>query len=114
MLVNGRRRKNHIFRLKHNSSWVTGHGAKEEVILNHFKAVMGHREARTHGFNWEELHFENPDLHDIGESISEEEVKNAINEMPSDKALRPNGFTGVFFKNLRNHQDECYEGGGPF
>jgi hypothetical protein len=99
MLVNGQRRKNHIFCLKHNSGWVTGHGAKEEVILNHFKAAMGHREARTHDFNWEELDLENQDLHDNGESIFEEEVKNAINEMPSDKAPRPDGFTGVFFKN---------------
>jgi hypothetical protein len=36
MRVNARRRKNHIYRLKHNLGWVTDHEAKEEIVFNHF------------------------------------------------------------------------------
>ncbi|XP_044357304.1 DDB1- and CUL4-associated factor 8 [Triticum aestivum] len=49
-------------------------------------------------FNWEELRIETHDLHDLGNTITEDEVWAAIKEMPSDKAPGPDGFTGVFFK----------------
>jgi hypothetical protein len=38
------------------------------------------------------------DLHHLGDPFSEEEVKLAINHLPSDKAPGPDGFTGAFFK----------------
>lgn len=38
------------------------------------------------------------DLSSLGEPISVEEVREAINQMPSDKAPGPDGFTGLFFK----------------
>jgi hypothetical protein len=59
---------------------------------------MGRGAPRSHDFNWEDLHFKNPDLHCLGEPFSEDEVKNAINQMPNDKAPCPDGFTGAFFK----------------
>jgi hypothetical protein len=34
----------------------------------------------------------------MGDPFTEDEVHNAINQMPSDKAPGPDGFTGVFFK----------------
>jgi hypothetical protein len=34
----------------------------------------------------------------MGEPFTEEEVRNAINQMPTDKAHGPDGFTGAFFK----------------
>jgi hypothetical protein len=40
MKINGRRRKNHIHRLKDNNGWVTDHVHKEKLIFDHFEAVM--------------------------------------------------------------------------
>jgi hypothetical protein len=97
--VNTRRRKqNHIHRIKHNNGWVTDHGAKEQIIQNHFSSVMGRENTRTIDFNWESLHFDEPSLSNLGAPFSEEEVLRAITQMPSDKAPDPDGFTGAFFK----------------
>lgn len=98
MRVNARRRKNHIFRLHHNNGWVTEHEAKEQIIHNHLLETMGPVQPRSLDFNWEGLHFTTPDLDCLGEPFSEEEIKEAINQMPSDKAPGPDGFTGAFFK----------------
>ena len=98
MRVNSRRRKNHIHRLKLNSGWVTAHAAKQRLVHNHFKSIMGHGQARTRDFNWEGLTFVQQDLQSLGNPFTEEEVKNAIDQMPSDKAPGPDGFTGAFFK----------------
>jgi hypothetical protein len=48
--------------------------------------------------NWEALHFEEPELESLGDPFTKEEVRNAINQMPGDKAPGLDGFTGVFFK----------------
>jgi hypothetical protein len=98
MRVNARRRKNHIYRLKHNLGWVTDHEAKEEIVFNHFSSAIGRGPARTRDFNWEGLHFDDLDLEHLGDPFTEEEVHNAINQMPGDKAPGPDGFTGAFFK----------------
>ena len=37
-------------------------------------------------------------MHDLGNTITEDEVWAAIKEMPSDKVPGPNGFTRIFFK----------------
>jgi hypothetical protein len=98
MKVNARRRKNHIHRLKHNNGWVTEHEAKEEIAYNHFHAAIGRGGRRNCDLNWDELLFEDPGLQSLGDPFSEEEVRNAINLMPSDKAPGPDGYTGAFFK----------------
>jgi hypothetical protein len=51
-----RRRKNHIYRLKHNNGWVTEHEAMEEIVFNHFQAVMGAAQPCMHDFNWSGIH----------------------------------------------------------
>jgi hypothetical protein len=96
--VNARRRKNHIHRLKHNNGWVTEHEAKEEVVHNHFNSMMGPGNARTIDFNWDMFHFDELNLASMGDAFTEDEVRKAINQMPSDKAPGPDGFTGLFFK----------------
>jgi hypothetical protein len=91
-------KKNHIHRLKHNQGWVTEHAAKEYVVTNHFKSILEARVARVHDFNWDELNFPLMDLHVLGDPVTEAEVKSAIDQMPSDKAPGPDGYTGAFFK----------------
>jgi hypothetical protein len=60
---------------------------------------MGRGEMRLVDFNWETLHFDNPNLESMDVPFSEEEVRVAINQMPNDKAPGPDGFTRIFFKN---------------
>jgi hypothetical protein len=52
----------------------------------------------VHDFNWDELNFPLTDLNVFGDLFTEAEVKSAIDQMPSDKAPGPNGYTGAFFK----------------
>jgi hypothetical protein len=55
--VNARRRKNYIQHIKHNNGWTTDHVAKEQVVHNHFNAVMGRGNACTVDLNWESISF---------------------------------------------------------
>lgn len=96
--ISARRRKNHIHRLKHAQGWVTEHKEKEKIIHNHFSEVMGRPSTSNNDFNWEELGIESHALQDLNSAITEEEVWEAIKEMPNDKAPGPDEFTGMFFK----------------
>lgn len=96
--INARRRKNHIYRIKHMQGWVTDHEKKEKIINDHFSEVMGRGGTSNLDFNWDELNLQPIDLHSLDDAITEEEVWEAIKEMPNDKAPGPDGFTGIFFK----------------
>jgi hypothetical protein len=96
--VNARRRKTHIYRLKHNQGWVMEHGEKESIIHNHSQVGIGRGRPREQDFNWEEMNFSTPDFHNLGDPISQEEVKSAINDMFSSKAPSLDGLTSLFFK----------------
>jgi hypothetical protein len=77
---------------------VTEHIHKEKIIHDHFSSAMGKATSRNHDLNWENFHFGGVDLEGIDAPFSEEEVQEAIRQMPSDKAPGPDGFTGAFFK----------------
>ena len=96
--INARSRKNHIHRLKHDQGWITEHDAKEKLILDHFSEVMKKGNTCNKDLNWEELNLEVHNLHGLDSPITVEEVREAINDMPSDKVPGPDGFTGAFFK----------------
>jgi hypothetical protein len=59
---------------------------------------MGKGQRRRTDFNWASLHFEELDLDSLDDLFTEDEVKNAINLLPGDKAHGPDGYTGVFYK----------------
>ena len=85
-------------RIYNAHGWVTEHEAKEKIVQDHFSMVMKNGGRSTKDFNWEELHTEPVDLSELDQAISEKEVQEAINDMPSDKASGPDGFTDLFFK----------------
>lgn len=68
------------------------------MIHDHFAEVMGKDSPRVCDFNWDELDLEVHNLDSLAKAISMEEVREDINLMPGDKAPRPDGFTGLFFK----------------
>jgi mannosylglycoprotein endo-beta-mannosidase len=96
--VNARRRKNFILKLRHNNGWATSHEEKQNIAQLHFKTAIGHVNPRTISLNWSSLDLPTPNLAGLDDPFSEEEVKKAIFEMPSDKAPGPDGFNGKFFK----------------
>jgi hypothetical protein len=90
--------KNHMHRLKHNNGWVTEHINKEKIIHDHFASAMGRANTRDLDLKWENFHFGGVDLEGIDAPFTEEETREAIRQMPSDKAPGPDGYTGAFFK----------------
>jgi hypothetical protein len=96
--VNARRRKNSIQRLSKENGWAVTHDEKEMTILDHFAHLMGRPGPRLNELNWEALDIQPFDLSTLEEPFLEQEIHQAIKEMPVDKALGPNGYTGIFFK----------------
>jgi hypothetical protein len=97
--------------LKHDNGWVTNHSVKENVVHSQFRAAMQTGDVHSLDLSWDALHFEEPNVASMGEPFTEEEVRNAINQMPSDKVPGPDGFTGIFFQEVLGHyQGGCYEG----
>jgi hypothetical protein len=86
------------YNIKHKNGWVTDHDEKEGIIRNHFKYNIRRGERRMQNYNWSKLNLDNPNLDELGEAFIEEDIRNTINQMPSDKAPGPDWFTRVFFK----------------
>ena len=74
------------------------HHDKEKVIRNYFKNHIDSAVPRASTVNWQSLGYNQHDLSDLEVPFSQEEIKNTIYSMPSDKAPGPDGFTGAFFK----------------
>lgn len=93
-----RKLKNFIATLHVDDRVVTTHHEQEEVIWEFYHRYLGTPEHRTPSLNLAYFHHEGHDLSALDVPISEEEVWNAIKDMPLDKAPRPDGFTGRFYR----------------
>lgn len=96
--VNGRKKKNYIQRLKQGSIWVFNYEEKVNIIQDHFATIMGPTGQRSQDVNWDSINLPSLDLSSLAEPFTEEEIKHAILDIPSDKAPGPDGFTGAFYK----------------
>lgn len=68
------------------------------MIYDHFTETISTPSQATLDFNWDLLNIPRCNLNHLDDSFSEEEVRRAILQMPTDKAPGPDGFTGNFFK----------------
>ena len=85
--TNTRRRKNFIQRLqKRDAEWVTTHDDKAAEIHAHFLEAMRRPLARHADFNWELLGIRQHDMTALDEPFTDQEIKNAIDHMPGDRA----------------------------
>lgn len=92
--VNGRRRKNFTPSLKRkNGTLVWTHKEKEQELLEHFVSMMGKKVPRGCTFNWEELDLSTVEGMQLERAFTLEEIKQAVLQLPAEKAPGPDGFT---------------------
>jgi hypothetical protein len=101
MKANARRRKHLIPILRHDDMTATTLSDKLELATDYFHSVFGSAAPRRSFLNLNALDL--PSLsaiqaRGIEAPFSSEEVKRIIMEMPADRALGPDGFSGLFFK----------------
>jgi hypothetical protein len=72
-------------------------------VQSHFKKLLCRPLAPKIDFNWTTLGSRRHDLTSLDVPFSEHEIKRAIDLLPSDKAQGPDGFIGLFFKDMLEH-----------
>lgn len=99
-------RKNFIQRLKQGPGSAISHEDKHNIIQQHYKRIIAMPDVRSKNFDWNPLRIPPIDLSCLNEPFSEEETLSAIKQkIPQEKTLGPDGFTGLFFKNVGTSSD---------
>ncbi|CAN6230203.1 unnamed protein product [Urochloa humidicola] len=96
--ASSRRRKNFIQSLQVNGTTVTRHVEKATALSTHFTSIFGEHRARQAAINWDQLNIQQHELSSLDAPFTEEEIKTAIFESPSEKAPGPDGYIGLFYK----------------
>jgi hypothetical protein len=81
-----------------NGTIVEDHVGKEAIIHQNFKDRLGTRKAFEMKFDLPNIIKNIQDLDQLTVPFTHEEIDTVIHEMPPDRALGPDGFTGVFLK----------------
>jgi hypothetical protein len=68
------------------------------VHRSFYSDLIGTGQQRSRTVNLDTLGLQHIDLHGLEQPTSEEEVWNTIKQLPPDKAPRPDGFTGCFYR----------------
>jgi hypothetical protein len=98
LMANNRRRKNFIRSLVRDGRLLTSQEDKLHEAHNHFTQVIGRTGARQRAVRWDNLGYSPFELSDLDSTINDDEIKNVVMGMHSEKALGPDGFIGLFFK----------------
>jgi hypothetical protein len=72
--------------------------AKADAIYTYFNGILGTHFSRTRNIDLAQIGIPQLVLDDLVVPFTEEEVWNVIKEIPNDRAPRPDGFTGRFYK----------------
>ena len=97
MHASGRRRKNHIPSLVGPTGAVTDHDGKAQILLQHFKRLMGAGVPTGVDLNWDALDLPSSDLSHLESPFSLTELKDAVDNLHGEKAPGPDGFVGNFY-----------------
>jgi mannosylglycoprotein endo-beta-mannosidase len=95
--ANARHRKNTIHALQSREGIVTDHAAMLDLAREHFDHIIGTRSPASSRFRWESMDLCCPNLSGLEIPFSIEEIRQAVQDMPADKAPGPDGFSGAFF-----------------
>ena len=96
-----RLRENYVHCLHTDGGVAVTHNDKEKVVADYFSNHLGSVAPRTRTFDWNALGYVPRDLSMLEVPFSQEEIKNTINSMPSDKALGPDDSRAPFSKHAR-------------
>lgn len=91
-------RKNYIHCLHTNGGVAIIHNDKQKVLEDYFSDHLGAMAQRPRTFDWNVLGYVPRDLSMLEAPFTQDEIKETINSMLSDKAPGSDGFTGAFFK----------------
>jgi hypothetical protein len=98
VVANGRRTKNFIASVRVGEQIFTDQGDKETAFFTAYATLIGEIRCRERMVDMAALGIEAKDLHDLEVLFSEEEVWRVVQELPSDRAPGPDGFTGLFYQ----------------
>jgi len=93
-----RKRKNFIGKLTAGDRICTSHEDKAAIIDDFYENLLGTCSVREHTINLADLGINTHDMSDLELPFTEDEVWRTIQQLPSDKAPGPDGFTGHFYK----------------
>ena len=71
---------------------------KMRVAVDYFRKAVGTNTSRSRGLNWEALGYTPFNLEDLNMPFTMQELFSIIKSLPSEKALGPDGFIGLFYK----------------
>jgi mannosylglycoprotein endo-beta-mannosidase len=92
------KRKNFIGKLITGEQICTSHEDKAAVIDDFYENLLGTCTVREHTINLADLGINAQDMSQLELPFTEDEVWRTIQQLPSDKALGPDGYTGRFYK----------------
>lgn len=97
--MSARKRRNFIPALKNrDGNMLWSHAEKEQDAFDHYNSLLGSKAQRGCTFNWNSLNLSSINGSDLDNTFTENEIFDAISQMPSEKAPGPDGFTIVFYK----------------
>jgi hypothetical protein len=96
--ASSRRRKNFIATIAGEGEIATEHQHKANMIKAFFDTLIGSAPSPTTAIDWPALQLPQLDLSELDAPFSADEVRQAIADIPADRAPGPDGFSGGFFK----------------
>lgn len=93
-----RNRRNRISSLDVHGMRLVTEDDKASALFTYFNGIMGTNFERSRRFNLDALGVPVEDLEDLDRLFTEAEVWSVVQQLPSDKAPGPDGFTGLFYK----------------
>ena len=93
-----RKRRNFIGKLITGERICISHEDKAAIIDDFYEDLLGTCTVREHTINLANLGIDTHDMSDLDLPFTENEVWRTIQQLPSDKAPGPDGFTGCFYK----------------
>jgi hypothetical protein len=85
---------------REDDSIATDHQEKAGILWNSFRDRLGFSSPIDSSFNFEDYIHPMADLGTLSDPFTREEIDNLISDLPTDKAPGPDGFTGLFVKNV--------------
>jgi hypothetical protein len=97
-----RKKRNFISKLEEEGRVITNHDDMQEVLDDFFSNLLGANFQRLFTIDLLRCHRDAVDLSALDGPFLEKEVRDTVVGLPSDKAPRPDGFTGRFYKTCWN------------